>query len=276
MEAIRRKQILLVFLVALFLVQTASGDHFVLVHGACLGAWSWFKLIPLLSSYGHNVTAFDLAASGVDPRQVTDIPSIADYFKPLRDYMAALSSQEKVILVGHSLGGLAISDSMEHFPQKIKVAICVTCLFPGPTYNISTLNRDQAPTQNLSQPDNSYTNINGTTAFLFGPNFLRKYLFQNSPIQDWILTTKLVRMLHVYSDQDMSNVLMLTKKNYGSVKRVFIISGQDKIIVPSFQKLMVTKNPPTEVQEIATSDHMVMMSRVAELSVRLNNISLTY
>ncbi|KAM7474455.1 hypothetical protein LguiB_021698 [Lonicera macranthoides] len=276
MEAVRRKQLLLVFLVALFLVQTANGDHFVLVHGLGLGAWSWFKLVPRLSSYGHNVTAIDLAASGVDPRQVTDIPSIADYFKPLRDYMAALPSQEKVILVGHSLGGLAISQSVELFPQKIKVAVFLTAFMPGPNYNISTLNRDLAPTNNLSQPDNSYPNINGTTAFLFGPKYLRKYLFQNSPIEDWVLATLLARPSLLYSEQDISNVLMLSTEKYGSVNRVFIISGQDKIQVPSFQQLMVTRNPPTEVQEIATSDHMVMMSRVDELSVRLNNISLSY
>ncbi|KAM7474451.1 hypothetical protein LguiB_021694 [Lonicera macranthoides] len=225
MEAIRRKQLLLVFLVALFLVQTASGDHFVLVHGMSLGAWSWFKLVPRLSSYGHNVKAIDLAASGIDPRQVTDIPSIADYFKPLRDYMAAIPCQEKVILVGHSIGGLAISQSMELFPQKIKVAVFVTAFMPGPNYNISTLNRD-----------------------------------------DWILATLLERPSRDYSEQDMSNVLMLSTKKYGSVNRVFIISGQDKLLVPSFQQLMVKRNPPTEVQEITTSDHMVMLSRVDELS----------
>ncbi|KAM7470212.1 hypothetical protein LguiA_008395 [Lonicera macranthoides] len=225
MEAIRRKQLLLVFLVALFLVQTASGDHFVLVHGGGLGAWSWFKLVPRLWSYGHKVTAFDLAAAGVDPRQVTDIPSIADYFKPLRDYMAALPSQEKVILVGHSQGGLAISQSMELFPQKIKVAVFVTAFMPGPNYNISTLNQD-----------------------------------------DWVLATLLSRPSRVYSEQDMSNVLKLSTEKYGSVNRVFIISGQDKILIPSFQRLMVTRNPPTEVQEIATSDHIVMISRVDELS----------
>ncbi|KAM7474458.1 hypothetical protein LguiB_021701 [Lonicera macranthoides] len=225
MEAIRRKQLLLIFLVALFLVQTANGDHFVLVHGLGLGAWSWFKLVPRLSSYGHNVTAIDLAAAGVDPRQVTDIPSINDYFKPLRDYMAALPSQEKVILVGHSQGGLAISQSMEFFPQKIKAAVFLTAFMPGPKYNISTLNQD-----------------------------------------DWVLATLLTRPSRVYSEQNMLNVLKLSTEKYGSVNRVFIISGQDKLLVPSFQQLMVKRNPPTEVQEIATSDHIVMSSRVDELS----------
>ncbi|MCD7462970.1 hypothetical protein HAX54_049694 [Datura stramonium] len=42
---------------------------------------------------------------------------------------------EKVILVGHSLGGFAISKAMEIFPEKISVAVFVTALMPGPTLN---------------------------------------------------------------------------------------------------------------------------------------------
>ena len=54
--------------------------------------------------------------------------------------MVALPSHERVILVSHSLGGMAISQAMEYFPSKISVAIFVT-LMPGPTLNISTLNQ---------------------------------------------------------------------------------------------------------------------------------------
>ncbi|KAM7474930.1 hypothetical protein LguiB_022173 [Lonicera macranthoides] len=244
--------------------QPASGKHFVLVHGACLGAWSWFKLVPLLRAYGHNVTAFDLAASGIDSRQVTDIPSIADYFQPLTDFMAALPSQERVVLVGHSFGGLAISQSMELFPEKISVAVFVTA-----SMRVET-------SQNLNVPDNRILNINGTTAFLFGPQFLRSKLFQNSPVEDSVLADPLDRPLRIYSQQDKSNVLTLSTCKYGSVNRVFIVAGKDNVVLPTYQWLMTTRNPPTEVQEIASSDHMVMMSAVAELSIRLNDISQKY
>ncbi|KAL6211645.1 hypothetical protein ACLB2K_016868 [Fragaria x ananassa] len=60
--------------------------HFVLVHGSCHGAWSWYKIVTLMRSSGHNVTALDLEASGVDPQQANDLHSISNYFKPLRDY----------------------------------------------------------------------------------------------------------------------------------------------------------------------------------------------
>ena len=55
--------------------------------------------------------------------------------------MEALPSHERVILVSHSLGGMAISQAMEYFPSKISVAVFVTALMPGPTLNISTLNQ---------------------------------------------------------------------------------------------------------------------------------------
>ena len=55
--------------------------------------------------------------------------------------MEALPLHERVILVSHNFGGLAISQAMEYFPSKIYVAIFVTALMPRPTPNISTLNQ---------------------------------------------------------------------------------------------------------------------------------------
>lgn len=119
--------------------QSLSIKHFVLVHGSGHGAWSWYKIVALLKSSGHNVTAIDLAASGIDLQQVSTLRSISDYHRPLMELMTSLAEHEKVILVGHSLGGLAISEAMERFPDKISAAVFVTALMPGPSLSISTL-----------------------------------------------------------------------------------------------------------------------------------------
>lgn len=127
---------LLIFLV--FSVNLArSESHFVLVHTAGHGAWCWYKLVPLLKSTGHNVTAFDLAASGINPKHVLDVPFVSDYFRPLTEFMASIPRHEKVILVGHSYGGLAMSHAMERFPEKISVAVFVAAWMPGPHTNFS-------------------------------------------------------------------------------------------------------------------------------------------
>ncbi|RYR34574.1 hypothetical protein Ahy_A10g049524 [Arachis hypogaea] len=155
MEHVKKKHhqtlVFILFLIILSSLTSKSGSsspessqnrkhHFVLVHGACHGAWSWYKVITLLKSWGHNVTALDLAASGVNQKQVLELRSISEYFEPLTEFMtSSVGEDERVVLVGHSLGGLAISHAMEHFPHKISVAVFVTAFMPGPTANISAM-----------------------------------------------------------------------------------------------------------------------------------------
>ncbi|XP_050139420.1 methyl jasmonate esterase 1-like isoform X2 [Malus sylvestris] len=77
--------------------QIPTGNkHFVLIHGACHGAWSWYKVATLLKDSGHNVTALDLGASGINPIQVQQLPSLSEYVEPLTELMVSLPPKEKV------------------------------------------------------------------------------------------------------------------------------------------------------------------------------------
>ena len=114
--------------------------HFVLVHGAGHGAWSWYRVLTLLKSAGHKVTALDLAASGIHPKQAHELRSLSDYLEPLMEFMASLPAEERVILVGHSFGGACNSVAMEKFPEKISVTVYATALMPGPDLNFLALN----------------------------------------------------------------------------------------------------------------------------------------
>ncbi|KAM5576375.1 hypothetical protein ABKV19_007310 [Rosa sericea] len=113
--------------------------HFVLVHGAGHGAWCWYKVATLLKQSGHNVTALDLAASGIDPTQIQQVRSFAVYVEPLTNFMESLPPKERVVLVGHSLGGVALSIAMERFPRKISVAVFATAAMPGPDISFLTI-----------------------------------------------------------------------------------------------------------------------------------------
>jgi pimeloyl-ACP methyl ester carboxylesterase len=116
-----------------------NSKQFVLVHGICHGAWCWYKLATLLKSAGHRVTALDLGASGVNPKRLEEIYSISDSLQPLTDFLASLPHDERVILVGHSYGGMGISLAMESFPDKISVAVYVTAFMPNIIFPPATL-----------------------------------------------------------------------------------------------------------------------------------------
>ncbi|CAL5400132.1 unnamed protein product [Camellia sinensis] len=51
----------------------------------------------------------------------------------MMEFMASLPDRddEKVVLVGHSYGGLGISLAMERFPEKISVGVFITAYMPN-------------------------------------------------------------------------------------------------------------------------------------------------
>lgn len=108
--------------------------HIVLVHGACHGAWCWHKLRPTLEAAGHRVTALDLAASGIDGRRIDELRTFSDYSQPLLELLDGIPETEKVVLVGHSLGGLNISLAMDLYPQKIDVAVYLAAFMADSTH----------------------------------------------------------------------------------------------------------------------------------------------
>ena len=118
-------------------VSTKETKHFVLVHGACHGAWSWYKLIPLLESVGHRVTVLDQADSGMNTRDLHELRTLSDCTAPLMEIMASIPVEEKVILVGHSLGGLNLALAMEKYPEKILVAVFFTAFMPDTAHSPS-------------------------------------------------------------------------------------------------------------------------------------------
>jgi pimeloyl-ACP methyl ester carboxylesterase len=111
--------------------------HFVLVHGACHGAWSWHKLKPRLESAGHLVTALDLAASGINMKAIRDVHTLHDYTQPLFDLLASLPPNQKVVLVGHSLGGFNLALAIDKYPEKVAVGVFVTAVMPDTTHKPS-------------------------------------------------------------------------------------------------------------------------------------------
>ncbi|GMN74198.1 hypothetical protein TIFTF001_054388 [Ficus carica] len=194
--------------------------------------------------------------------------------------MASLKPEERVILVGHSLGGLGMSVVMERFPEKISAAVFVTALMPGP--NLTFINISKEFLRRFgSFMDSQYRYDQGPnnppTAVKFGPNLLKSKFYQLSPPEDLVLALSSLRPVPFFNDEELVlKQTKLTKGNYGSVRRVFIVTDQDLTIGESLQRWMIERNPPNEVKVINGTDHMVLFTRPTKLFSYLGEIAEKY
>jgi pimeloyl-ACP methyl ester carboxylesterase len=129
---------------------------FLLVHGAWHSAAHWNKVAEQLSELGHRVHAIDLPGSGLDagypesylrgdfgalasePSVVGDV-RLADYRDAIVADIRELSRHGKVTLVGHSFGGLAITQAAEVVPELIDRLVYLTAYVPAQQPNGAAL-----------------------------------------------------------------------------------------------------------------------------------------
>ncbi|RZC23674.1 Salicylic acid-binding protein 2 [Glycine soja] len=250
--------------------------HYVLVHGACHGAWSWYKLKPRLESAGHKVTSLDLAASGINMKKIDDVHTFSQYSQPLLHLMATIPKNEKVVLVGHSLGGLNIALAMDKFPKKVAVGVFLAAFAPDteyrPSYVVENYIERIPPSEWF---DTEFAPSGNKTSILLGPEILAKELYQLSPIEDLELAKTLVRPSSLFVE-DLSQQKNFSKERYGSVPRAYIVCTEDLTIPIEYQLWMIQNAGINDVLKIKGADHMAMNSRPRELFESLQKIAAKY
>src|SRR3989442_15918826 len=86
-------------------------NEYVLVHGACHGAWCWDEVAARLRAKGHRVVTLDLPGHGRRAAEVR-LASVRAYGRAVADAMA-LEGISRGVLVGHSMGGIVIPKAAE-------------------------------------------------------------------------------------------------------------------------------------------------------------------
>ncbi|XP_057541724.1 salicylic acid-binding protein 2-like isoform X1 [Amaranthus tricolor] len=254
-------------------MENCSKKHFVFVHGACHGAWCWYKVKPLLKAAGHRVTAVDMAASGIELKKIHDLQTMRDYSEPLIQFMRSVPDDEKVILVGHSLGGFNIAVAMEMFPHKIEVAVFLAAFMPDSRHTPSFIfEKFMARIQGQEDfwLDTEFKEGDGDpketpTTMLFGLKFLSK-LYHLSPLEDLELGISLIRPSSLFLHDLCKPETKLSDEKYGSVRRVYVVCEEDQAISQAFQQWMIENGGVKEVKELKGSDHMPMFCMPKQLS----------
>lgn len=241
----------------------ALKPHFVLVHGVSGGGWCWYKVRCLMENSGYKVTCIDLKSAGVDQSDAKTILSFEDYNKPLMDFMSALQqSDHKVILVGHSAGGLSVTAATHKFARKISLSVYVAATMLQTGYITPQDLKDGIP--DLSEFGDAYDVEFGLgadqppTSAVVKKELQRKIIYHMSPPEDSTLAAMLLRpgpikaLLSARFLEDDENVA-------DKVPRIYIKTTDDRVVKPEQQDAMIKRWPPAQVY-VLESDHSPFFS----------------
>ncbi len=102
---------------------------FLLVHGSNGGAWCWERVIPGLRAAGHDVVAIDLPGQGADRTPLEEI-TLYRYADAVCDALDRMDGP--VLLTGHSMGGMVITQAASQRPDTLAGLVYVAAFLPEP------------------------------------------------------------------------------------------------------------------------------------------------
>jgi len=228
---------------------------FVLIHGAWHGAWCWEKLTPILEAAGHRVLAPDLPGHGDDRTPLAAV-TLDLYANRLCELLDTLS--EPAILVGHSMGGIVISQAAERRPSRVRTLAYVSgfLLRDGQ----SLLDVAGADTESLLLPNLEWA-ADGRSARV-APAAVREAFYAECSELDAIASAA---RLTAQPTAPTTTPVHVTEPRFGSIPRVYVECRHDRAVSPGSQRAMYTATPCVRVASLAT-DHSPFYSAPERLA----------
>ena len=227
---------------------------YILIHGAWHGAWCWDKVVPLLQQQGHTAVAIDLPAHGEDLTPMGDV-SLQLYADKICEVIS--QQQEPVILVGHSLGGIAITQAAEKCSSNIRKLVYLTgFLLPNGVARLgygSDIEGSLIDVNKIMSDDKE--------SISFNREGLKEAFYHDCCAEDIAKATELIRPEPIAG---IVTPVHYTAKNFGRIPLVYIACLQDRAIPPALQRRMYTETPVAKIVTMDTS-HSPFFSAAEEL-----------
>ena len=229
---------------------------YILVHGAWHGAWCWHRIVARLRQASHQVIAPDLLSLGRDFTPTRSV-TLASWTQQIVALVQA--APEPVVLVGHSRGGIVLSEVAEHIPERIRALVYVSAFL---LENGRTL-RDVAAedSESLVVPaamifDDEHQRVS------MREEVVREVFYGQCSNEQVVLAQSLLRPEPL---APLATPVRTSAARFGSVPRIYVECTLDRVITHGAQRRMQAALPCRERITLAT-DHSPFFSRTEELA----------
>ena len=274
---------------------------FVLVHGGWHNRSTWDKVVPILEAQGFAALALDLPGAGVNtiaPKSLGIRPFDPAAFAAERSPIADVTQEErtqavvalvreaaslgdgKVILVGHSAGGLTISAVAERVPELLLAVVYLSGFMLPSGMQVfemlqhETMSSSLGPGLFVGNPAaTGATRINVGSANDAYRSRLRATFYGDMSESEFALATS-----QLHCDEPVGAVTPsgITPGRFGTVPRHYIRCTQDRAVPLAGQDHMIatvdgTIGGKTTIHSLDSS-HSPFLSQPAALSKILTGI----
>jgi pimeloyl-ACP methyl ester carboxylesterase len=268
------KRIYLIIVFELIMVvnsfSQSTKSTFIFVHGAWFGNYAWKEVTPLLQAKGYKIISFDLPGYGDDKRPSASI-TLNDYVQKVVDVVTPL--KEKVILVGHSMGGAIITQASEVLgPQKVDKLIFLDAFLLKDGESIFAQVEKMNEANRLSgnstvlKPASEYLIFSEDgKSCLVAPNMITELFCHDCPSEDMALVAAHKIWQPVAA---LATPVHVTEKRYGNIPKFYIQCTQSR----DLDRTSILQNVPCQKVYKLPSSHSPFFSMPDKLVAILDEI----
>jgi pimeloyl-ACP methyl ester carboxylesterase len=236
----------------------------VLVHGAFGRAAGWDRVAPGLRAAGHEVEAIDLPGAGDDTTPVAEV-TLDRYAERVCE---ALADGPPAVLVGHSMGGMVITQAAARCPERIDRLVYVAAFLPADGESLIDLTQRPEAADDAVQAG---LVVDGDPPVATMPPEAARVGLMNCCDDEqaaWAQSLRGRQPVAPFTHPASLN----SSATFANLPRAYVMCLQDRAIKPALQRLMLERAGCDPVIEIDT-DHSVWASRPEELTAALNRLA---
>ncbi len=239
-------------------------SKFVLIHGGWSASWVWDRNVKALENNGENeVICLDLVGHGTNAPERLEHVGLKDHVDYIENEISKMDG--KVILVGHSMAGMIISQVAEDMGDKIEKLVYFTAFLPHEDGQ-NMIPFIELDPWTLVGPHTAIPLPNGLLKF--NPRYLRNTGFNIADDETYAFA---VSHLGLENPTLWGDPVHISEK-FHNVPKYYVHTLKDNCCTYYQQRCMVHDEPMIKEYYI-DCDHFGMLSKAEELNEILLDVA---